>query len=1046
MKSDRPEQPSPPVILALMLLVSGGCALTFQVVWIRELHLIFGATTASSATVLAVFMAGLGIGNWLFGRRIDSSLHPLRFYAGLESGIALSAGVSPWLIDLVRTLYIGVGGQATLGSELAMLLRIGSSVVILAIPTVLMGGTMPAAARAVSIDSDVKRRGVALIYGLNTLGAVIGAGMANFVFLETLGNRAVLWFACVINISLACYALHLSRRLTRLPKPKADRRKKESPELTPNEVESHSIGLVCVSSAIVGFAFFLMEIVWYRMLGPLLGGTTYTFGLILCIALFGIGVGGALYSLLGRWLKPSLTLLAITCAVEALLIGIPFWYGDQIAMWVLQQRNEPISTFADVVWNWTQVGAFVILPASLVAGFQFPVLIATAGSGRENIGKHVGWTFAANTLGAISGSLAGGFILLPRMTAPGVWKLAVGLLVAWGVLLSLKGLRGKKFSLALTGCIAALALLTLGATGPTAVWRHSGIGAGRVDPPAAGRNAEQDLLHELRRCCLWEAEGRESSVAIVALDGLSFIVNGKSDGNAYGDAGTQIGLGLLGTLLHRAPQTGLVIGLGTGESAGWMADVDGITSVDVVELEPVVAQMAERCATVNRNALNNPKLHLHMNDAREYLLTVEKQYDLIVSEPSNPYRAGIANLYTQEFYQSAAQRLTEDGLFLQWLQGYEVDERTVRIVMRTIRSVFPHVQIWQTKSRDLVFVCGLLDSSLSFDADSLGRRFQLKSLREGLRLGWRVSDLEGIAAHYVCGNRTIDKMIIDGTPWLNTDDRNLLEYAFAKTMGSTTRFAVPALFARAIEHQDDFPLSLTRLDRETVTRRRLAVQLYHGGAISIIDNLSEEQRLRAEAYQLYLDNQYSEAAERFKNIEVDRTCAIELMVYAHTLAETGLSVTDELMQELFRHNETEAHAILAIARFQRRDYAAALEEFVLTFEQLKTDSWASTQLLFSVLRKAGRLSELEPTAASKLEQQLNVPFAMHRLDDKRRVVRYFVSRQLTSDRIVPAIEDLEPFVPWKGWFLEHRAEVYAAEQHPFAARALNDLNRFQAWE
>ncbi|HUG17658.1 MAG TPA: fused MFS/spermidine synthase, partial [Planctomycetaceae bacterium] len=679
MNRDRPEQQAPVGILALMLFVSGGCALTFQVVWIRELRLIFGATTAASGAVLAVFMAGLGLGNWLFGRRIDRVQHPLRFYACLEAGIAISAGVSPWLIDGIRTLYIGLGGQAALGSELATLLRLGASAVILAVPTLLMGGTIPAAARAVSIDSDVKRRGVALIYGLNTLGAVYGAGMANFALIEMLGNRAVLWAACVVNILLAYFAWRVSRSLTLRSAPKSIRRVAESSESTPDEA-AHPIGLVCLSSAIVGFAFFLMEMVWYRMLGPLLGGTTYTFGLILCIALFGIGVGGALYGLFSRWLKPSPSLLAATCAVEALLIGIPFWYGDEIAMWVLHQRNEPIATFADQVWNWCQVGAFVILPASLVAGFQFPVLIAIAGSGRENIGRHVGWTFAANTLGAISGSLAGGFWLLPRLTAPGVWRLAIGLLVALGLTVAFMGRRSNKLGLMLTGVVAVLALLTIRATGPTAVWRHSGIGAGRADLPGPGRNAEQDYLHNLRRCRLWEAEGRESSVAIIALDSLAFIVNGKSDGNAYGDAGTQIGLGLIGPLLHPDPRTGLVIGLGTGESAGWLADVEGMTSVDVVELEPIVTQMAERCASVNRQALSNPKLHLHTNDAREFLLTVDKQYDLIVSEPSNPYRAGIANLYTQEFYTSAAARLTGDGLFLQWLQGYEIDERTVKIV------------------------------------------------------------------------------------------------------------------------------------------------------------------------------------------------------------------------------------------------------------------------------------------------------------------------------------------------------------------------------
>ena len=422
-----------------MLVVSGGCALVFQVVWIRELRLIFGATTASSAAVLAIFMAGLGLGNGLLGQRIDGLLRPLRFYGLLEAGIALSAGLSPLLIDVARYLYVGVGGQSALGPGLATVVRLLASAAILALPTFLMGGTMPAAARAVSSDVDSQRRGVALLYGLNTIGAVIGAGLANFLLLEVLGNRAVLWSACLVNLLLAAGALVLSWRLSNLRIEKNELRSKTSTRPAASVQTPWRFAVVGVSAGTVGFVFFLMEIVWYRMLGPLLGGTTYTFGLILCVALSGIGVGGALYSLTARWLKPTLQLLAATCALEALFMAIPFWYGDQIAIWVLHQQSEPITSFSGQIWNWTQIAAFVILPASLVAGFQFPLLIAIAGTGRRDIGKHVGWTFAANAVGAISGSLAGGFFLLPIMTAPGVWRVAVCSLVVLGVFVAVEG-------------------------------------------------------------------------------------------------------------------------------------------------------------------------------------------------------------------------------------------------------------------------------------------------------------------------------------------------------------------------------------------------------------------------------------------------------------------------------------------------------------------------------------------------------------------------------------------------------------------------------
>jgi spermidine synthase len=811
--------------MALLLLVSGGCALVFQVVWMRDLRLVFGATTAASAAVLAIFMAGLGLGNALLGPRIDRAERPVRFYGLLEAGVAASAALSPLLVDAAQAAYIALGGQASLGATLATLARLVATAAVLAVPTFLMGGTLPAAARAISLDADVQRRGVALVYGLNTLGAVLGAGLATFMLLESLGGRAALWSACGVNLLLSAAALLLSRRLCAKPSKKLAARHaaaRRHARMLEEDGAPHaprrppSLAAVCLAAGVVGFAFFLMEIVWYRMLGPLLGGTTYTFGLILCVALLGIGLGGAAYSVAARRLTPSLTLFALTCAVEAALIAAPYWYGDGIALWVLHQQSLPVDSFAQQVWNWLQVAGFVILPAALVAGFQFPLLIAVAGSGREHVGKHVGWTVAANTAGAIVGSITGGFFLLPLLSAPGAWQLVVAMLVGLALVIALAGDMWRQQSLAIAAAAAAaLAIFGVCQRGPTAFWRHSGLGAGREKLEDISRNDAQELMHLRRRQCIWEAEGVESSVAIMATDSLSFVVNGKADGNAIFDAGTQIGLGLVGPLLCESPRTALVVGLGTGESAGWLADVKSISSVDVIELEPAVVEMARRCAASNRSALENPKLRLHFNDAREFLLTSGQDYDLIVSEPSNPYRAGIASLYTREFYQAVADRLSDEGLLLQWLQGYEVDERTVRIVMHTLRSVFPSMQVWRTRSRDLLFVCGKSADVLEFDADTLRRRMADPAIADGLRYAWRAVDVEGVLAHYVCGQATIEEFLDDARQPrdalpLNTDDRNVLEYAFAKTVGQPTRFSTQDLLSAASKLDDDCPVPAPR--------------------------------------------------------------------------------------------------------------------------------------------------------------------------------------------------------------------------------------------
>src|SRR5262249_53020876 len=187
------------------------------------------------------------------------------------------------------------------------------------------------------------------------------------------------------------------------------------------------------------------------------------------------------------------------------------------------------------------------------------------------------------------------------------------------------------------------------------------------------RNELKTWLNASRRNIIWEADGRESSVAISTDRGIGFVVNGKADGNAANDAGTQIMLGVLGALLHPQPREGLVIGLGTGESAGWLAHQPAMEAVHVVEIEPAIARVANACAALNHDVLRQPEVSITYNDAREALLTSRSVYDVIASEPSNPYRSGVSSLYTREFYQAVRRRLKPDGIFLQWLQGYEID-------------------------------------------------------------------------------------------------------------------------------------------------------------------------------------------------------------------------------------------------------------------------------------------------------------------------------------------------------------------------------------
>ncbi|MET0595445.1 MAG: spermidine synthase, partial [Polyangiaceae bacterium] len=626
-----------------LLFGSGMCALVYQIAWFREFRMIFGASTAATAAVLAIFTGGLGIGGIVLGARVDRHPRPIRLYGQLELLIAAFAATTPGLLRVARYVYIALGGTIELGLLHGTALRLALTALVLAAPTFLMGGTLPAAARGIEADDDLGRRSTGLLYGINTLGAVAGCSVSTFYLLETFGTRATLWIACAVNLVVGLVAMWIGSRdtadlgsLQKVLEPNP-----ETPVIRAAEAgERPPSWFTLLAAGISGFAFFLMELVWYRMLGPILGGTVFTFGLILAVALLGIGIGAALYAAFGRDRRATLTAFAATCLLEALFLAIPYALGDRIAVLALLQRSLGVFGFPGMLIGWTAVTLLVVFPAAIVAGVQFPLLIALLGAGREHVGRQIGLAYAVNTFGAIVGSLSGGFGLLPMLTAPGCWRAVVWTLMGLGIgALLLSFVTREKSGRWLPMLAGGLgALLMVRAVGPTAVWRHSPIGVGRVESEVtSSASAMRAWMNSERRAVRWEADGVESSVALSNSEGWAFVVNGKIDGSARGDAATQVMGGLVGGILHPNPKRALVIGLGTGSTAGWLGSIPSIERVDVVELEPVIRSVAGACRSVNRDVLQNPKVHITIGDAREVLLTTRQSYDIIFSEPSNPY-------------------------------------------------------------------------------------------------------------------------------------------------------------------------------------------------------------------------------------------------------------------------------------------------------------------------------------------------------------------------------------------------------------------------
>ncbi len=377
--------------VSLLLLVSGTCSLLFQTAWFREFRLVFGASTYSSAAVMAIFMGGLGLGNALLGRKSDQSTRPLQLYATFEVMISLWGALTPFFVDAVRFLYLSLGGQETLGVYGATAFRLFGTALVIGVPTFLMGGTLPAAVKAITRDDDHGRGTVGILYGVNTFGAVLGCLLGTFYLFEMFGTRTSLWLACAANLANALVAWSLAAKAgSPLTATTVSIRDTVTPSNVVKPIANIPPWTLYLSAALIGAAFFLMEMVWYRMLGPILGGSTFTFGLILAVALSGIGLGGAIYSRRFGSRSPDLGTFIQTLSWEALALAIPFWLGDFLAILAMQLRGFAIYGFWGQAAGWLVVTTIVVFPASVIAGIQFPVLIALVGRGTKDIGRELG--------------------------------------------------------------------------------------------------------------------------------------------------------------------------------------------------------------------------------------------------------------------------------------------------------------------------------------------------------------------------------------------------------------------------------------------------------------------------------------------------------------------------------------------------------------------------------------------------------------------------------------------------------------------------------
>ena len=702
--TERTTTPFLPVLL--LLFVGSGCAaLIYEIVWFQMLQLVIGSTGVSLGVLLGSFMGGMCLGSLALPKYVPMQRHPLRVYATLELAIGALGLLLLALIPLVGGAYVSVAPSG-LGS---VLFRAALAGLLLIPPTVLMGATLPAISRYVT-TTPVGVSWMGFFYGGNIAGAVLGCLLAGFYLLREFDIVVATFVALFLNVAVAALAAGLSRYATH------EASERPSDETVPVFAVSHRAVLLAI--ALSGLTALGAEVVWTRLMGLMLGATTYTFSIILAVFLAALGVGSIAGSYVSRT-SPNPRIAFAVCQVGALLgIAWTAWaMAAQLPYWPINPSiaQGPVPVFqldlARAVWALT--------PAPLFWGASFPLAVASVADEGQDPGELMGGVYASNTVGAIVGALGFGVILIPLLGTQNAQRLLIVLaavaalvLVAPRFLGSDRGRAGPVVMVQLVVAVVAVLALLVPPIPPVLV------AYGRYAPTYEQPNT------------LYLGEGRNSSISVTELDNgvRNLHVGGKVVASTEPqDMRLQGMLGHLTALLHDDPKTVLVVGFGAGVTAGTFVTYPGIARIVIAEIEPLITEEASSYFTeVNNDVLSDPRVEVVHDDARHFLLTTDETFDLITSDPIHPWMKGAAALYSAEYFDLARAHLNPGGVITQWVPLYETNAAAVKSEMATFFEAFPDGTVWGNtyNGEGYDVVLAAKNGGISVDVDQFVDRLQ----------------------------------------------------------------------------------------------------------------------------------------------------------------------------------------------------------------------------------------------------------------------------------------------------------------------------------
>ena len=684
--------------------------------------------------VLSSFLGGLAFGNYFIGRKVDKSKNPVRFYALLELAIGVYCLFYPIFSDFLGDIFYTSASHLNVESDsiLFILLRLLFSSILLFIPTFAMGGTLPVLSKFFVDKISTAQKNVGWLYFLNSLGAVFGVILTGFFLIKTYGLDTTIYSAAIVNIGLGLIALLLSKYIkighinSEIEIEITNRNNDEF--ITPNIVK-----LAIVSSGISGMAALLYETLWVRLLISFLGSSTYAFSIMLAAFIAGIAIGSFIVSkkFVNKFNRIKLLIfsqLAIAVGVVLSLLiyeRLPYYFWI-IASW-LEKTNTTFNIFLSI--EFFICFALMFIP-TIFMGITLPTIVDIVASSDKKIGFSVGKVFSVNTLGTVIGVFATTLVFLPLFGIKESFQIGIllNLIVALILVHSYDPIWVVHKNIISYSSIILFFLYFIFSP----AWNITALNSGvfrKLSERLPQTYAEFEELFSGREI-LYYKEGIHANVAVAEKESENerlLIINGKVDATSSADMGTQKMIGQIPMMLHKNPKKVFVVGFGSGATIGSVL-LHPVDQVKCVEISTEVIEAGKFFNDVNMNCLADPRLEVIHEDAHTYLNLSKDKYDVIISEPSNPWIAGIGNLFSQEYFQQCANKLSDDGVMAQWLHVYEASDEVVQLVINTFSSVFPHVQVWGASAADLLILGSNKKNIL--DENEFKNKFNIETIKQ----------------------------------------------------------------------------------------------------------------------------------------------------------------------------------------------------------------------------------------------------------------------------------------------------------------------------